>query len=155
MNKDSFTPILLIAGGFLALKVFGAVSEGVDRVTDAFLPKNLDSVDEARKDTDRLLKAGFTPTYSMASYGGMADSLENAFKSGPFGIVEDEDEILRVFHRMHNDLDVSLLVEAFGVRTFVLPGNSGNLIDWISKWTPELKPEINSVFTQRNISYSF
>jgi len=124
--------------------------------------KNVKPPSDQQKDleTDKndLLKQGQKPSYSRSQYQSFSDSLFEAMH----GMGTDEDEIISVFGKMKNTLDVVLTIEAFGYRDYkddsLLGYNvkSMNLNQWLSAELDTAdKGKINTTLSAKGIKYLF
>lgn len=117
-------------------------------------------------DYDQLVEgANQQPTFLKTNYQQFADKIYEAGCSGIFCYGTDEDAIYDVFRKMKNDLDVLLLVKAFGLREprggicIPIPG-TGECEIALGPWLQgELGDdefaEINKILTQNAITYKF
>lgn len=100
--------------------------------------------------------------YLSTNYTQFADKIYQAGCSGAFCYGTDEDAIYDVFNQMKNDLDVLLLVKAFGFREprgeICIPGTDCDysLGAWLqTELGKEDFDEINSILRSKNIQYQF
>lgn len=85
------------------------------------------------------------PSYTAAQYKAFADTMQGAMKGA--GTWEEED-IEEVFNGMQHDLDVYLLIDAFGVR------DEENLATWLSG--DGMTSRINNVLkTKGRVTFRF
>jgi hypothetical protein len=105
-----------------------------------------------RGDKDDLLDKGQKPTFSRTQYKGFADVIEGENMS----FNTDEEKIYGIFKQMKNDLDVLLLIEAFGKRrpqfTTFERDLTGFLNEDLNKGEIE---EINKILASKNIKQRF
>lgn len=66
-------------------------------------------------DVESLVKVGLKPTYISSNYVEFADTIWNKRKF-KFGIDNDEKGATDILKKMKNDLDVALLIRAYGLR---------------------------------------
>jgi len=105
------------------------------------------------------------PTYLSSNYSEFADKIYEAGCSGLFCYGTDEQAMYDVFEKMQNDLDVLLLIKAFGLREprgsicIPIPG-TGSCDYPIGQWlqtelsADEFK-EINNILTRKGIKFQF
>lgn len=110
-------------------------------------------------------QGGQTPSYPKSDYITLADKIYAAGCPGLFCYGTDEQAIYDVFGQMNNDLDVLLLVKAFGLREprggvcIPIPG-TGDCAVALGEWLPtELSADeiqnINNIFSKKGIKYKF
>lgn len=108
---------------------------------------------------------GQKPTYLQTNYQEFANKIYAAGCSGLFCYGTDEEAMYDVFRQMKNDLDVLLLVKAFGLRQerggicIPIPG-TGECEIPLGQWLPtELSAdgikEINTILSKQGINYKF
>lgn len=150
--------LLLGVGVYLIFKGTESVGKAVARLTqgladavETVLPSP-DKVLEVLQVVDNNLKLqGMTPTIPLPELAIMAQNIEEAFKSGIFGAFEDEDAILAEFAKLRNDRDFTQLFLVFGNRSFLIPGNTANILGYLNKFTPEIKPAINALLVPTGV----
>lgn len=107
-------------------------------------------------------QGGQKASFLATNYTQFADRIYEAGCIGAFCYGTDEEAIFKVFEQMVNELDVLLLVKAFGLReergTFCLPGMDCGL--GLGAWLQtELGEddftEINKILSQKEIKYQF
>lgn len=99
---------------------------------------------------------GNNVTYTDNEFRVMADGLESAFFTGPFGMTEDDTAIGVILKRMRTTDDVAKLTTTFGVRH--LHGNSmlsgGNLVQMVQVFLDDdIKEQVNASYEQRGIQW--
>lgn len=104
-------------------------------------------------------------TYLKTNYQQFADKIYEAGCSGIFCYGTDEDAIYDIFQKMENELDVLLLVKAFGLRSprggvcIPIPGAMEceiSLGPWLQgELEDDEFAEINKILTQKGIKYPF
>ena len=110
-------------------------------------------------------QSGQEPTYLATNYSQFADKIYEAGCAGLFCYGTDEQAIYDVFDNMQNDLDVLLLVKAFGMRqprgTICVPIPGTGECDYsLSQWLEtELESDefknINDILSKKSITYRF
>lgn len=106
-----------------------------------------------------LEEQGLTPSYEPAQYSTWANQLQEAFD----GCGTSNQIWQNVFQKLQNDLDVALLIKAYGVRTFDecnLEFDFGDFSGSLSEAlvhelsSSEIK-EINQYLQSNNVNYRF
>lgn len=142
--------ILLIIIIWVVLKKTGAIKTDEEKVAE-----NVE--EKVKKDTQQLLQQGQKPTFLRTSYAGFADKIFSAGSGQNKPRGTDEQKIYAVFVQMKNDLDITLLTEAFGQRDVSFTWNEkAGLHGWI---TNELDNEelrvLNMQLAKQGIKYRF
>lgn len=118
------------------------------------------------KDYDILTtQSGQKATYLSTNYTQFADKIYEAACSGFLCYGTDEQAIYDVFDKMVNDLDVLLLIKAFGLRqprgTVCIPIPGTGECDYpMAQWlqgeldSDEFK-ELNNILSKKGIKYQF
>lgn len=111
------------------------------------------TLDNANKDIIDAQKAGQTASYPSATYSQLADKIYAAVM---YTWGTDEQAIYDVFSQMKNNLDVAMLIKAFGKRRLEfstqdaeLGAHLGNDLD-----STEIA-RINSILGSKGITYKF
>lgn len=120
-NYASTLNILLITGA-VAVAYFGIVNPlfkfiGVKK-SDAQKEREKDEAEKQKAnvgDVTDLTKKGLKPSYNSSNYLQFADTVWNKRKF-QFGIDNDEQGAVDILKKMKNDLDVALLLRAYGLR---------------------------------------
>jgi hypothetical protein len=111
-----------------------------------------DTVNSSSSAVDAILKANTKlppelrqiPSYTTAQMKAFADSLEMAMK----GAGTNEKTVKAIFQRLNHDLDVMLLIEAFGVR------GDENLASWLED--DGMVAEVNQILdTKGRVTFRF
>lgn len=143
----------------IKLGIVFTVGFGVYKIAKIFEDPNAHHQDETNinieTDIDKAIKAGQTPAYTDSQYFQMADLLQAAME----GMGTDEDAIFAVMNKMYSNLDVLLLLKAFGLRwykEFAWTGENYNLIQWLQNElsTGDIE-NINNILAKRNITLFF
>ena len=112
-----------------------------------------------KTDKNKFLSQGQKATYPLTNYNLFADKIYSAGLS-TFGT--SEQDIYDVFEKMNTDLDVIMLIEAFGKRRlefyvcipFTECGeNLGAFLQ--SELDPDENEKINKILADKNIEYRF
>lgn len=127
------TPVkygVIVAEGWLLYRGYKIAKKLIDP------PQSEETVDSAVTEAEQILKnnaklppgsqtlASFTPSQMKI----FADTLDTAMR----GAGTDEQAVLSVFAKMQNDLDILLLIDAFGVRKSGYFGSEENLVQWLN-----------------------
>lgn len=112
-------------------------------------------------DYNNLINSGQKPSYPDTSYIQMADKIYEA--GCPYGAITgclgtDEQAIYDVFNQMNNELDVLLLVRAFGSRTprGTVAADAVDLGGFLStELSGDNISQINSTLASKDIKYRF
>ena len=108
------------------------------------------------KDKDDLIDKGQKPTFPRTWYRAAADKLYGCGSGQGFTLSTDESCIYSVFVQLKNDLDVTLLIEAFGSRRKSFSLTDANLSGWIaSEFDSSERAALNGILAKRNIKYRF
>jgi len=105
-----------------------------------FPPPGSETVNEAKTEAEQILKnnaklppeSQMRPTYSPSQMSTFADTLYRAMD----GAGTDAPAIAGVFKQMQNDLDILLLIDAFGVRkgtSIFASSTPTNLGEWLNE----------------------
>tara|TARA_R110000824_G_scaffold200622_1_gene384618 strand:+ start:1148 stop:1612 length:465 start_codon:yes stop_codon:yes gene_type:complete len=147
-KKNATYAAYAVGGLFVAKKIF-----------DYFKSTSKQTLKDVETEVVRLEKAGMQPSRSLGQWKLVADSIYNSMK---FSYVSDnKSNIEEQLKMVKNDLDLALLVKAYGLRqhyTFAIPdGNRTTLIGQIA--TGELSnsrlKSINDNYSQKGITYRF
>lgn len=111
---------------------------------------------EIKKDKDMFIEQGQKPSYPRTWYSAMADKLYACGAGQRIGGT-DESCIYAVFAAINNDLDITLLTEAFGMRRKGFSLTDANLGGWLAD---ELNPEeikaLNGLLVRKkNVKYRY
>lgn len=146
---------VVVVGGGVAL--YFASKGIIDRIKANAQNKNYrQSVDNARKDLDALLKSGMKLSYSQSVYDGYVSTLLAAFN----GWGTSTYHTFGVFAKMKNNADVLKLIATYGIQTIKggwmqsdytsdLPGAISEEMDWI-----EIRA-LNKIMKDNGVSYQF
>ena len=110
---------------------------------------------EIKKDKDMFIEQGQKPSYSRTWYRSAADKLYGCGAGQRFGGT-DESCIYAVFVSLKNDLDLTLLFEAFGERRKGFSLTDANLGGWLAdELNREELAALNNILARRKIKYRF
>lgn len=103
---------------------------------------------------NKKISAGQQPSYSESQFKQFADLLQSAME----GMGTDEEAIYSVMAKMYSDLDVLMLVKAFGIRWYkeLFFGENYTLVQWLNNELSTYGIDvINNILAGRGIKYSF
>lgn len=104
------------------------------------------------KDQDTFIKQGQKPSFPRTQYKAFADTIQQENLS----FNTDEKKIYNIFNQMKNDLDITLLVEAFGNRRPQFTLNEVALVPFLNEDLNKSEiGEINKILTAKNIKFRF
>jgi len=107
------------------------------------------------KDKDTFISQGQKPSFQRAWYAGSADKLYSLGGGQRLGGT-DEQGIYAVFVQLNNDLDLTLLIDSFGLRRKSFSLSDADLHGWIaSELNPEEIKALNNILVRRKIKYRF
>lgn len=84
-----------------------------------YIYKQVKKIIKGSKDTPDIAKKDVIESelsYVKTQYSSFADELQSAFRTGLFGMSEDEATIISIFNKMKTNSDVYQLIIAFGSR---------------------------------------
>lgn len=149
LTKKNVTYAAYAIGGLIVAK----------KIFDYFKSDSKNTLEDVQKEAVKLEKEGVKPSRSLGQWEIVADSIYNSMK---FSYVSDnKSNIERQLKMVQNDLDLALLIKAYGTRqhyTFAFPdGNKTTLIGQIA--TGELSDSriqsINNNYAQKGIKFRF
>lgn len=108
---------------------------------------------------NNLQSQGLTPSFPIAQYATWANQLSEAFN----GCGTSNQTWRTIFEAIKNDLDVALLIEAYGVRTFDECNWEFNFGDFkgtlsealVHELSADELTEINDLLKSKGIKYTF
>jgi uncharacterized membrane protein YhiD involved in acid resistance len=104
------------------------------------------------KDKDDLYNKGQRPTFQRTQYKQFADVIQQENMS----FDTDENKIYNIFSQMKNDLDITLLVEAFGQRRPQFSFNDVGLAAFLNEDLNKSEiAKINAILAGKNIKFRF
>ena len=107
----------------------------------------------AEQDIIDAKKAGQTPSYSSATYSQLADKIYAAVM---YTWGTDEQAIYDVFNKMNSNLDVALLIKAFGKRRVEFSTQDMELGAHLSNDLDSSEiSKLNSILSSKGIKYQF
>lgn len=114
-------------------------------------PKS-DEEKAVENEKDQLVKKGQKPTFGQSTYQGYADRIQTENMS----FNTDEEAIYGIFKTFKNDLDVVLLIQAFGQRRPFAETQEKSLPGFLAADLNKNEiGEINKILQQKGIKYRF
>jgi hypothetical protein len=114
-------------------------------------PKS-DEEKAVENEKDQLVKKGQKPTFGQSTYQGYADRIQTENMS----FNTDEEAIYGIFKTFKNDLDVILLIQAFGQKRPYLETAEKSLPGFLAADLNRNEiGEINKILQQKGIKYRF
>ena len=116
-----------------------------------------------KSDYDAFIAQGQKPTYPQTNYTLFADKIYEAGCANVFCYGTDEEAIYDVFKQMKNDVDVLLLIKAFGARmprgSVCIPFTDCpgiGLGEWLQTELSSYNfSEINNILAKNSITFKF
>jgi hypothetical protein len=140
LNKPLVWLTIIGLGGYALYRIGKAIAERLD-------------LSNAEKDILDAKKEGQTPSYSSATYSQLADKIYTAVM---YTWGTDEQAIYDVFNLMKTNLDVALLIKAFGKRRVEFSTQELELGAHLSNDLDSSEiNKLNSILSSKNISYRF
>lgn len=126
--------------GFIGWKIYKKIQENKD-------------TKDTRSDEKDLAREGQVPSYPQSAYSSFANRIEQAgFAIGG----TNEDAIYSVFNQMKNDLDIILLIKAFGKRRIEFSFQKGDLSAFLeSELNDSEIKKVNSILESKKIKFRF
>jgi len=155
--------IILIMGG-LAIAYFGVVNPLLKftGVKKSEKDKEKDKEDKEKDkvkqgDVSDIIKTGIKPTYNSTNYVEFADIIWNKRKYN-LAFDNDEQAAVDILKKMRNDLDVALLLKAYGLRRDyffgIETGQAMGLFTAVREKVPaSLIEQVNTEWAKRGITY--
>ena len=155
-NREALTYLALIAGAFYFFnKAFSGIMKAI---TNPNQKQEIDYNESLQREVNDYVKKGLTPSYTQEQYLVKADAIYQKFNTGG-GWTEDEAGIAAIITTMQNDLDVALLIKAFGFKRFYFTTQTANLPAWVTKYftgrDKKYIEQININFENKGIKYRF
>lgn len=140
LNKPLVWLTIIGIGGYALYKLGSAIYKKLN-------------LDNANKDIIDAQKAGQTPSYPTGTYSQLADKIYAAVM---YTWGTDEQAIYDVFSSMKNNLDVAMLIKAFGKRRLEFSTQDAELGAHLSNDldTTEIN-KINTILASKGITYRF
>jgi hypothetical protein len=140
LNKPLVWLTIIGIGGYALYKLGKAIA------------KKLNS-SNAEQDIIDAKKAGQTASYSSATYSQLADKIYSAVM---YTWGTDEQAIYDVFNKMNSNLDVALLIKAFGKRRVEFSTQELELGAHLSNDLDSSEiNKLNSILSSKGINYQF
>jgi hypothetical protein len=139
------------AKGVAVIVVIGIIAFVVYKFYKNFKPRTQEQKD-LDKDQDTFIKQGQKPSFPRSQYKAFADTIQQENLSWD----TDEKKIYNIFNQMKNDLDITLLFEAFGNRRPQFTLNEVALVPFLNEDLNKSEiGEINKILTAKNIKFRF
>lgn len=140
LNKPLVWITILGIGAYALYKLGSAIGKKI-------------TLGSADKDIKEAEKAGQTASYSLATYGQLADKIYAAVM---YTWGTDEQAIYDVFNLMKNNIDVANLVKAFGKRRLEFSTQTAELGAHLSNDLNSAEiSKINNILASKNITFRF
>lgn len=137
------------AKGVAVIIVIGIIAFVVYKFYKNFKPKTQEQRD-LEKDQDTFVEQGQKPSFPRSQYKSFADVIH----SENLSFNTDEEKIYGIFKQMKNDLDITLLVEAFGERRPQFTLNNVGLVAFLNEDLSKSEiEEINKILIAKNIKF--
>lgn len=142
--------------GLFAFKIYKKVFPSAKEKENRKLLNNVD--DEIKK----MERSGQKPSFNEANYNTLANTL---YESMRYAVGDDYGKVVEIMKSMKNDLDVSKIIKAFGIKqnyVFGIPtGEPQDLFTWIARelgeeWaglTSYRVTQINNDWAKKGIKY--
>ena len=157
-TKQQKTTIAIAAGvgvvAYLMFKKSGSFFSSIKKFLGKQTAEDIEK--STTNDIKELNKKGVKPTYYASQYVQFADTLYNAMiTSNPFQGT-DEEAIYSVMRSMKNDVDINMLVKAFGTRRMEFSLKGGGLAAFLQDDldTKEMAT-VNKILSDNKINYRF
>ena len=139
------------AKGTLAVAVIAGIGILGFVIYKNFKPRTQEEK-ELDKDEDTFIAQGQKPSFPKSQYTSFADTIQQENLS----FNTDEGKIYDIFKQMKNDLDIILLIEAFGERRPQFTLNDVGLAPFLNEDLSKSEiGEINKILTAKNIKFRF
>ena len=139
------------AKGVAVIVVIGIIAFVVYKFYKDFKPRTQEQKD-LEKDQDTFIQQGQKPSFPRSQYKAFADTIQQENLSWD----TDEKKIYNIFKQMKNDLDITLLVEAFGNRRPQFTFNDVALVPFLNEDLSKSEIEqINNILISKNIKFRF
>lgn len=140
LNKPLVWLTILGIGGYFLYRIGSALADKLN-------------LSNAEKDILDAQKAGQTPSYSSATYSQLADKIYSAVM---YTWGTDEQAIYDVFDQMKNNLDVAMLIKAFGKRRLEFSTQDLELGAHLSNDLDSSEiSKLNNILSSKGITYRF
>jgi len=140
LNKPLVWLTIIGIGGYSLYRIGKAISKKLNG-------------SNAEQDIIDAKKAGQTPSYSSATYSQLADKIYAAVM---YTWGTDEQAIYDVFNKMNSNLDVAMLIKAFGKRRVEFSTQDMELGAHLSNDLDSSEiSKLNSILSSKGINYQF
>jgi len=149
--KEFIKDIPSWAKGVAIIIIIGIIAFIVYKFYKNFKPRTQEQRD-LEKDQDTFVQEGQKPSFPRSQYKAFADTIQQENLS----FNTDEKKIYGIFNQMKNDLDITLLVEAFGNRRPQFTLNEVALAPFLNEDLSKSEiEEINKILIAKNIKFRF
>ena len=148
-NNQYYQSLPSRAKGTLAVAVIAGIGILGFVIYKNFKPRTKEQK-ELDKDEDTFIEQGQKPSFPKSQYTAFADTIQQENLS----FNTDEGKIYDIFKQMKNDLDIILLIEAFGERRPQFTLNNVGLVPFLNEDLNSSEiGEINKILTAKNIKF--
>jgi len=148
-NNQYYQSLPSWAKGTLAVAVIAGIGILGFVIYKNFKPRTKEQK-ELDKDEDTFIEQGQKPSFPKSQYTAFADTIQQENLS----FNTDEGKIYDIFKQMKNDLDIILLIEAFGERRPQFTLNNVGLVPFLNEDLNSSEiGEINKILTAKNIKF--
>ena len=149
--KEIFNNLPQWSKGIIAVATIGAVGIIGFVIYKNFKPRTKEEK-ELDKDEDIFISQGQKPSFPKSQYRAFADTIQQENLS----FNTDEEKIYDIFKQMKNDLDIIMLIQAFGERRPQFTLNDVGLAPFLNEDLSKSEiGEINKILTAKNIKFRF
>lgn len=149
--KEAFNNLPQWSKGIIAISAIVAVGLVGFVIYKNFKPRTKEEK-ELDKDEDIFISQGQKPSFPKSQYRAFADTIQQENLS----FNTDEEKIYDIFKQMKNDLDIIMLIQAFGERRPQFTFNDVGLAPFLNEDLSKSEiGEINKILTAKNINFRF
>ena len=149
--KEAFNNLPQWSKGIIAISAIVAVGLVGFIIYKNFKPRTKEEK-ELDKDEDIFISQGQKPSFPKSQYRAFADTIQQENLS----FNTDEEKIYDIFKQMKNDLDIIMLIQAFGERRPQFTLNDVGLAPFLNEDLSKSEiGEINKILTAKNIKFRF
>ena len=149
--KEAFNNLPQWSKGIIAVSAIVAVGLVGFVIYKNFKPRTKEEK-ELDKDEDIFISQGQKPSFPKSQYRAFADTIQQENLS----FNTDEEKIYDIFKQMKNDLDIVMLIQAFGERRPQFTLNDVGLAPFLNEDLSKSEiGEINKILTAKNINLRF
>ena len=149
--KEAYNNLPQWSKGIIAVSAIVAVGLVGFVIYKNFKPRTKEEK-ELDKDEDIFIAQGQKPSFPKSQYTAFADTIQQENLS----FNTDEKKIYDIFKQMKNDLDIVMLIQAFGERRPQFTFNNVGLVPFLNEDLNSSEiGEINKILTTKNIKFRF